>query len=125
MDSLRVGVRRALVEAYTDRMYWWEASLMAQRLVGRRARTNSANLTHPGVVTFYHSPAPPPLSPLPSPCDLSEQLLGLVFTFGSGQPGVQAMVLTLLCVVCGTLHAVLKPMRNPVVSCMIAAERVC
>ncbi len=27
-------MRRAIVETYTDRMYWWEASLMAQRLVG-------------------------------------------------------------------------------------------
>jgi hypothetical protein len=31
--DLRLGVRRAIVEAYSDRMYWWEAALMVQRLV--------------------------------------------------------------------------------------------
>jgi hypothetical protein len=33
MLDIRVGVRRAVVDAYSDRMYWWEASLMVQRLV--------------------------------------------------------------------------------------------
>jgi hypothetical protein len=31
--DLRVGVRRALVETYTPGLFWWEAVLMAQRLV--------------------------------------------------------------------------------------------
>jgi hypothetical protein len=33
MHDIRMGVRRAVVDAYSDRMYWWEASLMVQRLV--------------------------------------------------------------------------------------------
>jgi hypothetical protein len=33
MHDLQVGVQRAVVDAYSDRMYWWEASLMVQRLV--------------------------------------------------------------------------------------------
>lgn len=32
--DLRVGVRRALVESYAPHAFWWEAVLMAQRLVG-------------------------------------------------------------------------------------------
>jgi hypothetical protein len=43
------------------------------------------------------------------------QVLGLVFTFGSGQPGVQAMVLTLLCVAYGMVHTAVAPLRNPAV----------
>jgi hypothetical protein len=35
--DLRLGVRRALVEAYSDSMYWCEAGMMAQRLVRRLA----------------------------------------------------------------------------------------
>ena len=34
------------------------------------------------------------------------QVLGLVFTFGSGQPGVQVLVLTLLCIAFATALAV-------------------
>ena len=33
VQHLRLAVRRALAETYSDRMFWWEASLMAQRLV--------------------------------------------------------------------------------------------
>ncbi len=33
MRDLRLGVRRAVVEAYSNRMFWWEAAMMAQRLV--------------------------------------------------------------------------------------------
>jgi hypothetical protein len=33
IQDVRLGVRRAIVEAYTDGAYWWEASLMMQRLV--------------------------------------------------------------------------------------------
>ena len=31
--DVRLGVRRALVDSYHHRAYWWEAALMAQRLV--------------------------------------------------------------------------------------------
>ena len=31
--AVRLGVRRALVDPYRDGVFWWEAVLMAQRLV--------------------------------------------------------------------------------------------
>jgi hypothetical protein len=39
-----------------------------------------------------------------------------LFIFGSGQPGVQVLVATLLCVLFGTIHTIVKPMRDPAVS---------
>ncbi len=32
-NAVRLGVRRALVDPYRDGVFWWEAVLMAQRLV--------------------------------------------------------------------------------------------
>ena len=99
--DLRLGVRRALVETYSDGMFWWEAAMMAQRLVRPGLH---------GLLAAKHA------------CDHNVtrgvavgQVLGLVFSFGSAQPGVQALVLTLLCIVYGVLHATLVPMRSPVV----------
>jgi hypothetical protein len=37
-EDIRLGVRRALVEAYVDHMFWWEASMMVQRLVRAQRR---------------------------------------------------------------------------------------
>ncbi len=48
-------------------------------------------------------------------CPLPVQMLGLVYTFGSGQPGVQAIILTLLCIAYTVVHTMLAPMRSPVV----------
>ena len=39
--------------------------------------------------------------------------LGLVFTFGAAQPGVQALVLTLLCTAFTALHCAVGPLRHP------------
>jgi hypothetical protein len=36
-----------------------------------------------------------------------------VFTFGSSQPGVQSLTLTLLCILFIVVHLVTKPLRNP------------
>lgn len=71
-EDVRLGVRQAIVDSYSPTTYWWEAALMAQRLI-----------------------------------------LGVVFTFGGEQPGVQAIVLTLLCGSLGYLHLLLVPMRSP------------
>ena len=38
--------------------------------------------------------------------------LALVYTFGSGTPGVQSLCLTALCVVYCNLHLVAKPFAN-------------
>jgi hypothetical protein len=38
--------------------------------------------------------------------------LALVFTFGASQPGVQALVLTALCVLFGFVHVAVEPLRN-------------
>jgi hypothetical protein len=43
-------------------------------------------------------------------------VLGVVFIFGSGQPGVQALVLTFLCFALGTAHTMSVPMRSPEVT---------
>ncbi len=41
------------------------------------------------------------------------QALALVLTFGSSMPGVQAIVMTLLCVVFGFVHCALTPLKDP------------
>jgi hypothetical protein len=38
VNDVRLGTRRALVDTYTGRWYWWEAALMVQRLVRACAR---------------------------------------------------------------------------------------
>lgn len=48
------------------------------------------------------------------------QVLGLVYTFGTGRPGVQALVLTLLCIAYGVTHATVAPMRSSVVGVPVA-----
>lgn len=103
MRDLRAGVRRALVEAYNDGMFWWEAAMMVQRLVrvGVEVWPLGCLACRPCGIWFVS-------------CVLM-QVLGLVFTFCSGQPGVQALVLTLLCITYGVLHATVIPMRSPVV----------
>lgn len=68
--DVRLGVRRAVVDSYHQRAYWWEAALMAQRLS-----------------------------------------LGLTVTFGASKPGVQAIVMTLLCFTFGYMHTIVAPMR--------------
>jgi hypothetical protein len=35
-DDVRLGVKRALVDPYLSKAFWWEAVLMTQRLVGVR-----------------------------------------------------------------------------------------
>lgn len=37
----------------------------------------------------------------------------MVYTFMSSQPGVQSLVLTLLCVFFGFWHLIMSPLRNP------------
>ncbi len=53
-------------------------------------------------------PAPPTRTP-PPPNPL--QVLAMVFTFGSSDAGVQALVLVGLCVLFIVVHGVAKPMR--------------
>ena len=46
----------------------------------------------------------------PLPC---VQSLGLTVTFGASKPGVQAIVMTLLCCTFGYMHTIVAPMRAP------------
>lgn len=46
----------------------------------------------------------------PLPC---VQSLGLTVTFGASKPGVQAIVMTLLCFTFGYMHTIVAPMRAP------------
>jgi hypothetical protein len=182
--AVRRGVRRALVDPYRDGAYWWEAVLMAQRLVrcvlNSRMSTRLSALLCPGTVLSYAPvvwvgvllcaehlfprvsirarygliegfgstarcvprfaapillllPLPPHFLPSssfapatlrvrlspslslypPPPCSLHAQVLALVFTFASSQPGVQSLVLNLLCVAFLVAHGVVAPLANP------------
>ncbi len=41
------------------------------------------------------------------------QVLALVFTFGAGHPGVQALAFTLLAILYTVAHTLVRPLRNP------------
>ena len=51
--------------------------------------------------------------PAPGTSAHTLQILALVFTFGSGQPGVQALALTLLSILYAVAHCFVAPMRCP------------
>ncbi len=53
--DLRLGLRRALVDAYRPEVYWWEAVLMLQRLVRHRATVCIAMCVSPCVPPFFRS----------------------------------------------------------------------
>ena len=53
------------------------------------------------------------------------QALGVVYAFGSSQPGVQSLILTLLCLMYTVLHCVLAPLRNPEANTMQTWLLVC
>jgi hypothetical protein len=46
-------------------------------------------------------------------CLLLLQALGLTLTFGAANPGAQAVVMTLLCMLFGYAHCLVLPMREP------------
>ncbi len=53
------------------------------------------------------------------------QILAVVFTFGSTQPGIQAMVLSLLAAVFQLVHKAASPMQSPVSNALQMVRLVC
>ena len=79
-QDVRVGVRRALVDCYHPKAYWWEAALMAQRLVRRclsavspphtRAHACAHTLAPHSLVITWHCFGLPTIPPFPRPIGL-------------------------------------------------------
>jgi hypothetical protein len=57
--------------------------------------------------------------------DVPLQVLALVFTFGSQEPGVQVLVLVLLCVGVLVAHCVIVPLRSPEAQSLQTVLMVC
>jgi hypothetical protein len=66
-DHVRAGLRRALVEAYTERRCWWEAVLMGQRLVGVSLWEGGGTLLTPGQRGMGDRGVSPPPTTVPWP----------------------------------------------------------
>jgi hypothetical protein len=54
-----------------------------------------------------------------------EQALALVFSLGTASPGVQSLLLTLLCLLFTLLHCTLKPLRDPQANTLQTLLLVC
>ena len=53
------------------------------------------------------------------------QALGLTLTFGSSEPGAQAIIMTLLCAIFLYVHCTVAPMREPAAQSLQAVLLFC
>jgi hypothetical protein len=104
--DLQRGVRRALAESYNDNTPWWEAVLMAQRLVSSMTFCVRISNCFSGKTQVEY------LGLLSRCCDLREQILALIYTFASSDPGVQSLLLTLTCTAFLAVHLLMLPLRS-------------